>query len=158
VSGVFNAVLVRGDVVGDTLYYGQGAGADATASAVVADIVDVARNLAAQSPLRIPAFVRHEHYGAVRSPDELPASYYLRVALLDKPGTLARVASILGEQNVSIAAMLQKTSPRQGNHVPVVLVVEASREKDLKTSLARLNELDVVAGAIIHYRIERFDA
>ncbi len=156
VGGVYNAVLVRGDVVGDTMYSGRGAGADATGSAVLGDLVDVARNLVSESELRIPAFVEHAHYGEVRSPDGLPASYYLRVSLLDQPGSLARIATILGERNVSIAAMLQKTEPRIENHLPVVLIVEARREKDLREALDALNGLDVVGGSIVQYRIERF--
>lgn len=156
VGGVFNAVLVRGDVVGDTIYSGRGAGADATGSAVLGDLVDVARNLVSESPLRIPAFVEHGHYGSVQSPDGLPASYYLRVSLLDQPGSLARIATILGEHNVSIAAMLQKTEPRIENHLPVVLLVEARRELDLREALDELNSLDVVGGPIVQYRIERF--
>ena len=157
VSGVFNAVMVHGDVVGDTMYYGAGAGPDATGSAVLGDLVDVARNLASDSKRRIPAFVEHEHYGSVVSSADMPAKYYVRLSLRNRPGTMAQVATAIGERDVGIASMLQKGGPADA-HVPVVFVMEAEREADLLTALRELDALDAVGEGTVSYRIEEFAA
>src|SRR6185436_8317518 len=94
VNHVFNAVLVRGDVVGDTLYYGRGAGQDATASAVLSDLADAALDLKCGSKNRIPPFVPHECKGAVVNLQETVSRYYLRLSVVDKPGVLAKIATI----------------------------------------------------------------
>ena len=97
VNHVFNAIYVRGDVVGDTLYYGRGAGQDATASAVLSDLADAALDLKCGSKSRVPPFVPHEREGAVLKIDDVVSRYYLRLSVVDRPGTLARIATILGE-------------------------------------------------------------
>lgn len=157
VGGVFNAVMVHGDVVGDTMYYGQGAGPDATGSAVLGDLVDVARNLASDSRQRIPAFVEHEHYGSVISSSDMPAKYYVRLSLQNRPGSMGQVASRLGERGVSIASMIQESGPVDA-HVPVVFTMEAAREMDLLGAVAELDSLDIVGRHIVSYRIEDFQA
>src|SRR5205823_7125904 len=105
VNGVFNAILVRGDVVGDTLYYGRGAGQDATASAVLSDLADAALDLKCGIKSRVCPFVPHEREGAVLKIDEVVSRYYLRLTVIDRPGTLARIATILGQLNIGISSV-----------------------------------------------------
>ncbi len=155
VGGVFNAVLVRGDIVGDTLYYGRGAGRLPTASAVLADVADVARRLAAGARAELPVFPPQEKPVALASLDALETRYYLRLSLLDKPGVLARVAQVLGQHQVSIASMIQKEQSR-GDHVPVIILTHAAVEKNFQTALAEIDQLDVVGAKTVRLRIEDF--
>ncbi len=153
VSGVYNAVLVRGDIVGETLYYGRGAGSLPTASAVLSDLTDVARNLASSSPRRVPAFVQHQARGRVRSMDEVVTRYYLRAALPDRPGMLARVAQILGRHQISIASVVQKEG-RTGEHVPVIILTHEAAEKNMVRALQEIDALEVVGAPTVRIRIE----
>jgi homoserine dehydrogenase len=154
VSGVFNAVLVRGDVVGDTLYYGRGAGRLPTASAVLADVADVARNRACAGAIQ-PVFPPDGRKAPMADLDELPARYYLRLALLDKPGVLARVAQVLGQHQISIASMIQKEQSR-GDHVPVIVLTHEAAEKNFRVALDEIDRLDVVGAKTVRLRIEDF--
>lgn len=156
VSDAYNAVLVDGDVVGQTLYYGQGAGRNPTASAVLSDLADVARNLDMNAEQRVPAFVGHGHYGELRSIGESVVRCYLRLMLEDKPGVLARVAEILGDHGISIASMIQKEG-RVGEHVPVVIVSHTAREQDFAAAVKEIDHLNVVGAATVRLRIEDFD-
>ena len=153
VDGVFNAVMVYGDVVGPTLYYGKGAGRYPTASAVVADIVEVARNLSMGASCRLPAHVRHLQQPSLRSIDEMEARYYVRLNLLDEPGTVAQVARILGECGVSIGAMSQKEE-RSGDYVPVIFLTHRSRERDIRRALEKIAALDVAGPGIVRMVVE----
>lgn len=155
VGGVFCAVLVQGDVVGDTLYYGRGAGDLPTASAVLSDLADVARNLVSNSERRVPALVQHEHYGKLTDMGALTSSYYLRVTLKDEPGMLAKIASILGDHRISIASVMQK-GEREGECAPVIIVAHACRGQDMRAALAAIDALDVVGARTVSYRIEDF--
>ena len=155
VSGVFNAVMVHGDVVGDTMYYGQGAGPDATGSAVLGDVVDVARNLTTKSKRRIPAFVAHDHYGAVVSHATMPAKYYVRLLLRSRPGTMGEITSTLGGHGVSISSMFQESGPLNAS-VPVVFIMEAEQQLDLQAALNALDILESVSGDMVAYPIEDF--
>src|SRR5690606_20242026 len=125
VNGVMNAVLVKGDAVGPTLYYGAGAGSEATASSVVADIIDVARTLNADHSHRVPylAFQANSLDSTpVLSVEEVVTAYYLRISALDKPGVLSRIAQILSDAGISIEALIQK-EPREGqDHVAVIIL------------------------------------
>ncbi len=147
-DSVSNMVVLEGDPIGRTVYQGPGAGAGATASAVVADIIDIARGLV------IPAFgVPASTLGKpVRAEGAVPAPYYLRLSVADRPGTLARVADALGRAGISIDRM------RQTQHVeamaPVLIVTHACLRSDLDTALADIEALDVSAGAPVAYRIE----
>lgn len=154
VSGVFNAVLVRGDVVGDTLYYGRGAGRLPTASAVIADIADVARHRAG-SGVPQPVFPPDGKKAPMAALDDLGARYYLRLALLDKPGVLARVAQVLGQHQISIASMIQKEESR-GDHVPVIVLTHEAAEKNFRAALDEIDRLDVVGAKTVRLRIEDF--
>src|SRR5947208_4368207 len=107
VNDVFNAIYVRGDVVGDTLYYGRGAGQDATASAVLSDLADAALDLKCGTKSRIRPFVPHEREGAVLPMDDVVARYYVRLSVVDKPGTLAKIAAIFGRSKIGISSVIQ---------------------------------------------------
>ena len=155
VAGVFCAVLVQGDVVGDTLYYGRGAGDMPTASAVLSDLADVARNLVSKSERRVPALVQHGHYGRLTDMGTLASRYYLRVTLQDHPGMLARIASILGDHGISIATVMQKDA-REGGCAPVIIVTYASRGQAMQAALSAIDALDVVGAQTVSYRIEDF--
>ncbi|MGB1111301.1 MAG: homoserine dehydrogenase, partial [Gammaproteobacteria bacterium] len=139
VDGVMNAVLVHGDAVGPTLYYGAGAGAEPTASAVVADIVDVVRVLTADPENRVPhlAFQPSELSDIPVLPvEDIETAYYLRLTAADEPGVMADVARILGDQNISIEAVLQKAPKGAEKSVPVILLTHRVTEKRMNTAIA----------------------
>jgi homoserine dehydrogenase len=155
VGGVFNAVLVTGDVVGDTLYYGRGAGRMPTASAVISDIADLAVTLAAGQKRRLPSFLHKTPGVKWTSVDDQRCRNYLRLALLDKPGVLARVAHVLGEHGISIASMVQREE-RSGDHVPVILLTHSAAEKNMRAALKEIDGLEAVSGKSVRLRIEDF--
>ena len=111
VNGVFNGVVVRGDVVGDTMFYGRGAGADATASAVISDLADAALNLKFGSKQRVPSFVSHRLNARVRTIDEVESRYYLRLTVADRSGVIAKVSKVLADSDISISSVLQREAP-----------------------------------------------
>jgi len=157
VEGVMNAVLVKGDAVGPTLYYGAGAGAEPTASAVVADLVDVARTLTADPENRVP----HLAFQADRiSPlpilpmEEVTTSYYLRMRVLDQPGVLADIARILADRSISIDAMVQKEPQEGEDQVDIIMLTHETREKNINDALARIEGLPVVMGRVTRIRLE----
>ncbi len=150
----FNAVLVRGEVVGDTLYYGRGAGRLPTASAVVADIVDAARDLSIGATERIPLSWTADPAPVLLPPGERTARSYLRLNLRDRPGTLGAVARLLGDHNITITALIQKEEHQAHEFVPVVILTGEARMSDVHTAIDRLRELDEVAGDIVRYRVE----
>lgn len=152
VNGVFNAIWVRGEPVGDTLYYGRGAGRDATASAVVADIVDVGLNLANAAKRRLAAFRRHPEGKEVLPVSEIRSRYYLRLQVKDRPGVLALIAGVFGESSISIASVTQKEAA--GASVPLVILTHEAREADMQTSLTRLRGLPEVVEKPVLLRIE----
>ena len=152
VSGVFNAVMVEADMADTTLYYGRGAGRKPTASAVLADVGDVIRNLVSGSPHRVPGRAESGEAPAVRRMQDIQARYYLRIPLLDKPNVLSRVAAVLGENGISIASVLQTEVGTP--HVPVVIVTHAAREQNMNTALATIDGLDEVAPGGVRLRIE----
>jgi homoserine dehydrogenase len=155
VSGVFNAVLVRGDIVGDTLYYGRGAGRLPTASAVISDLADLATSFAQGSKRRLPSFILPGAKSAMGSMGNIVSRHYLRLALLDKPGVLGRVADVLGRHQISIASMVQKEQA-QDAHVPVIMLTHGAKESDVASALAEIDQLDVVGGKTVRLRIEDF--
>lgn len=162
VDGVFNAVMVKGEPIGQTLYYGRGAGRDATASAVVADIVDAGLNLAFDSGGRVAAFRPHQDAGEVTDIGEIENRYYLRLQLRDHPGVLSRVSRVFGDLQISLASVNQQEFSTPENDdaaavVPVVVLTHKAREKNVQNALAKLQELDVVNGAPVMLRIEDID-
>jgi homoserine dehydrogenase len=156
VDGVYNAVLVNGDVVGQTLYYGRGAGRDPTASAVVADIVDIARNIALDARHRLAP--RHEQSNPpdIRPIQDIKARYYLRLSLLDRPGTLAAVACTLGDHGISIASVIQKTE-HVGDSVPAIILTRTSEVRNVMDAIADLEKMDVVGPDIVRIIVDDLD-
>lgn len=151
----FNAVLVHGGIVGETLYYGRGAGSLPTASAVVADIVDVGLNLTTGGMDRIPL-----QWASGEAPQLVPAGErfersYLRLPLRDEPGTMARVAKVLGDHGITMTALLQKESHEEHEFVQVVLLTGEARMDDVQLAIETLASMqDIVGPGIIRYRVE----
>ncbi|MBU1264572.1 MAG: homoserine dehydrogenase [Gammaproteobacteria bacterium] len=161
VDGAMNAVLVLGDAVGPTLYYGAGAGAEPTASAVVADLVDVTRLHTADPHHRVPhlAFQPDQLADTPILPmDEVRTAYYLRLRAFDRPGVLADITRILADGNISIDAMVQK-EPAEGEvEVNIILLTHITVEKNINAAIARIEALDTVAGQVMRIRLEELAA
>jgi len=156
VNGVMNAVMVDGDAVGQTLYYGAGAGAEPTASAVVADIVDVVRNLAAENEGRVPplAFQQDELSSTPVLPmAETETSYYLRLHAVEKPGVLASITKILGDNGINIEAIIQKETAEY--QVPVILLTQRVKEQTMNDAIAAIEALDDIIGQVTRIRVEQ---
>lgn len=156
VNDVYNAVLVRGDVVGDTLYYGRGAGQDATASAVLSDLADAALDMKCGSKNRVPPFVPHERQGAVLHIDEVVSRYYLRLSVVDRPGTLARIATILGQGKIGISSVIQPEG-HEGESVPLIFMMHDATHAAMKKALAKISRLPVVKAPPVLIRVESFE-
>ncbi|MFM1768831.1 MAG: hypothetical protein RJA22_1360 [Verrucomicrobiota bacterium] len=155
VNDVFNAILVRGDIVGDTLYYGRGAGQDATASAVLSDLADAALDLKCGTPRRIPPFVPHARRGAVLPIDEIVSRYYVRLSVIDRPGTLARIANILAASRIGISSVIQPEG-HQGASVPLILMIHDAPHAAMRKALAAISRLPVIKGKPVMFRVEDF--
>lgn len=153
VDDVFNAVMVNGDFVGDTMFYGRGAGRNATASAVVADITDVCLNLTAGSSRRIPGFVAGNLYNKVLPIDNVKSRYYLSLQVADEPGVLARITNILAAWNISISSVVQKERKGEEN-VSLVILTHLCEEKSMKAAIFEINALAEVRNNVKFIRIE----
>jgi homoserine dehydrogenase len=160
VEGVMNAILVKGDAVGQTMYYGAGAGAEPTASAVVADLVDVARMLTADPEHRVPHFAFQPGQLAdtpILPMGEVETRYYLRMKVHDKPGVLADIARILADLRISIEAMVQK-EPRAGeSEVDIIMLTHLTVEKNVDGAIAKIEKLPVVEGKVTRIRLEELN-
>ncbi|HSH95653.1 MAG TPA: homoserine dehydrogenase [Roseimicrobium sp.] len=156
VNYAFNAVFVRGDVVGDTLYYGRGAGQDATASAVLSDLADAALDLKCDSKSRVPAFVPHEKAGAVLPIDDVVSRYYLRLNVIDRPGVFAKIAAILAKHRVGISSIIQPEG-HVGENVPVILMIHDATNAEMSAALDSIARLKAVKGAPVMIRVENFE-
>lgn len=160
VDGVKNAVLVEGDAVGPTLYYGAGAGAEPTASAVVADLVDLARDIGAGQSNQVPPMGFGER--ALRALPLVPMSdvetpWYLRMEAEDKPGVMSQVTSIFSSQGISIEGLIQK-APAQGQaRVTVVVLTNTAKQASVDAAVAEMEALDSIAGDIARIRVETLD-
>lgn len=157
VDGVMNAVLVRGDAVGSTLYYGAGAGSMPTASAVVADIVDVVRVLTSDPGNRVPHLAFQPDALSdvpVADMDDVHSAYYMRLALSDESGVLAKVTELLGESSISIEAFLQKPSPADADSATVVVLTKVTREGDFNAVLDKIRALPSVVREPVCFRVE----
>jgi homoserine dehydrogenase len=160
VEGVMNAILVKGDAVGQTMYYGAGAGAEPTASAVVADLVDVARMLTADPEHRVPhlAFQPDQLSSTPILPmSEVETSYYLRMRVQDKPGVLADITRILADSSISIEAMVQKEPDEGQTQVDIIMLTHLTVEKNVNAAIAKIEALPVVKGKITRIRLEHFN-
>ncbi len=159
VDGVMNAVLVKSDAVGPTLYYGAGAGSEPTASAIVADIVDVVRALTTDPENRVPhlAFQPDALSNINILPiEETETAFYLRMHVIDKPGVVAGVTKILGDSNISIEAILQKEPMENESCIPVIFLTQCIKEKEMNNAIAKIEKLDAINGKVIRIRMETF--
>jgi homoserine dehydrogenase len=157
VDGVMNAVLIKGDAVGPTLFYGAGAGSEPTASAVLADVVDVVRALTTDPENRVPHLAFHPDQITdlpILSMDHVETAYYLRIQAADRPGVLAQVTGILGEEGISIEAVQQKEPEEGATHVPLVMLTHRVLEGHMNRAIARIEALDSVNGAVTRIRME----
>jgi len=157
VEGAMNAVLVQGDAVGATLYYGKGAGAEPTASAVIADLVDVTRMHTADPEHRVPHLAFQP--GAVEDTPILPLSavetgYYLRLRVEDRPGVLADIARILADQQISIDAMIQREPAEGESQTDIIMLTHITREKNIDAAIVKIEALPVVKKQVIRLRME----
>ena len=153
ISEVFNGVMVNGDYVGDALFYGRGAGRNATASAVVADLVDVALNLKFGSHRRIPAFRIGRQYRHILPMDEVETRYYMRLQVKDKPGVIAAAAKILGDKGISISSFVQREGQSE-NNVSLLILTHLAKEKQVKEAIAGIEKLKAVCDKVKLLRIE----
>lgn len=151
VKGVFNAIAVRGDLVGDSLFYGRGAGRGPTATSVVGDLVEAAHCLAA--PRSTVGFSSHTLYGTSRLADEIVGSYYLRLSVDDKPGVLARIAGVLGAAGIGISSVMQPESVA-GVETPLVLMIHEAAYGTMREALADIAALDCVKGEPVLFNVE----
>jgi homoserine dehydrogenase len=156
VNGNFNAFHFVGDASGTVFLYGQGAGMMPTASAVIADVIDISRNLLKGISGRVPArSLREDVINDINLMpfDDISTNYYFRFSALDRPGVLSKISGILGENNISIAAVIQK-GRQQAGPVPVVMTTHKSREKDVKKAIKEIDQLDIIRGKTVLIRIE----
>ncbi|MGQ0749486.1 MAG: homoserine dehydrogenase [Betaproteobacteria bacterium] len=160
VEGVMNAILVQGDVVGQTMYYGAGAGSEPTASAVIADLVDVARMLTADPEHRVPhlAFQPDQLSDVPILPiAEVETAYYLRLRVLDRTGVLADITRILADLEISIDAMVQKQPHAGEDQAEIIMLTHQTIEKRVNAAIARIEALPVVSGKVTRIRLEQLD-
>jgi homoserine dehydrogenase len=161
VEGVMNAIVVKGDAVGQTLYYGAGAGAEPTASAVVADLVDVTRLHTADPESRVPhlAFQPDQLSDAPILPmEEVETAYYLRLRVLDRPGVLADITRILADLSISIDAMVQKEPGEGEEQVDIIMLTHLTQEKNINAAIARIEGLPSNLGQVTRIRLEELAA
>lgn len=160
VDGVMNAVLVKGDAVGHTLYYGAGAGSYPTASAVVADLVDVTRALTTDPENRVPhlAFQPHALVDTkILAMEEVRTAYYLRIQAIDRPGVLALITTILGDRDISIEAIIQKEPVEGAIHVPIIILTQRIQERNMNEAIALIEEQECIDGNVIRIRKETLE-
>ena len=147
--------MVTGDTVDDTLFYGRGAGRAATASAVVADIVDVALNLKYGSHRRVPAFKLNPQYSKLKEMDDIKTRYYLRLQVVDKVGVVAEISKALGDNNISISSIVQKEEKdNDSENVSLKIITHEAVEKELKAAVTKIESFDDVCDKVKFFRIE----
>jgi homoserine dehydrogenase len=157
VDGVMNCVMVQGDAVGSTLYYGRGAGAEPTGSAVVADIIDVVRAMTSDPNNRVPhlAFQASTLANTPILPiEEIETAFYLRMRAMDKPGVLADVTRILGDRSISIEAFLQREPAKAGAEVDIIMLTQRVRQGNMSEAIAAIEQLDSICGPVTSLRVE----
>ena len=153
VNQVFNAVLVRGDVVGDTLFYGRGAGKDATASAVLSDVADAALDWKHGTKVRVPPFVAYAKKGHVASLDGISSQYYVRFNIVDRPGVLGKIAAILGAAKIGIASVIQPEA-HEGETVALILMLHEAPNAAMRKALDKIAKLPAVKASPVMFRVE----
>lgn len=160
VEGVMNAIVVKGDAVGATLYYGAGAGAEPTASSVIADLVDVTRMQTADPMHRVPTLSFQPDLLSdtpVIPMEDVETSYYLRMQVIDKPGVMAEITRIVAENNISISALIQKEPGSDSDRVSIIMLTHLTVEKNINAAIARIESLPVVTSKVIRIRIEELN-
>ncbi len=155
VDGVFNAVAVHGNVVGETLFYGSGAGQDATSSAVISDLADAAENLI--NEVGCTGFVPHGDYGAALPIEETLSQYYLRLSVVDEPGVLARIANITGENGIGILSVIQPEPKEPSKHIPLVLLLHDAAYGKIVDALGEILALEAVGAEHTLLRVETLE-
>ncbi len=157
VEGVFNAIHIVGDAVGPVMFYGQGAGMMATASAVVADVVDIARNIVkhADIPVRTPLGCTDDAIKdvTIKSMDDIEAHYYMRFSAIDRPGVLSKITGVLGEHNISVSSVIQRERQEE-EAVPLVVITHNAFEREVRAAVEEIEKLDVVVDKTMYIRIE----
>jgi homoserine dehydrogenase len=157
VGGAYNAIFVQGEALGSSLYFGRGAGSLPTATAVIADVIEAARNRSMALGLRVPpvGWPWHElRTTPIRPIEELDSEYYLRFMAVDRPGVLAKIAGVLGEHDISIASVIQRGRSAGDETVPLVMRTHIAKERNLKAALQRVDQLPVIQGKSVSIRIE----
>jgi homoserine dehydrogenase len=155
VNHAFNAVFVRGDIVGDSLFYGRGAGREATASAVLSDLADAALDLKFGTKHRLPPFVPHECSGAVAPIEEVVSQYFVRLNVVDRPGVLAKIATIFGRSNIGISSVIQPEG-HEGESVPLIFMLHYAPNGAALRALAQIAKLPAIKGKPVMIRVENF--
>ena len=154
VNGVFNAIYIEGDAAGAGLYYGRGAGDLPTGSAVVSDIVDIARNIKTGAVDRLPNVgMTINPKLSIKKMEEIRTRYYLRMSAIDKPGVLSKISGILGSYNISIKSMIQKGRKKE-EAVTLVMMTHEAREEDMVRALKQINRLSIVSEKTMYLRVE----
>jgi homoserine dehydrogenase len=156
VNHEFNAVFVRGDIVGDTLFYGRGAGKNATASAVLSDLADAALDLKFGTKYRVPPFVPHECDGAVVPIADVVSQYFVRLNVVDRPGTLAKIAAIFGAAKIGISSVIQPEG-HKGESVPLIFMIHDAKNGAVMKALEKIGKLPVVKSKPVMFRVENFE-
>lgn len=155
VDGVFNAVFIKGDVVGEALFYGRGAGQDATASSVISDIVDAACDLHQEYERTLAPFEAYAEGATILSHEESIANYFIRLEAINQPGTMARVTEILARHEIGISSCIQPEN-HDGETVPLMLMVDRAPYKVFKKAIRELGQLRVVRSKPVYFRVESF--
>ena len=160
VNDVLNAVMVNADAVGTTLFYGPGAGAEPTASAVIADVVDIARSMGSLSETWVPALGRD--LNSLESQNVLPieeveTSFYMRFSALDEPGVLSNITKIMGDSGISVEAIIQREQPAGEDYVNVIILTSVTKEKCLNEAVSHIEQLNTVRGSVSFIRVEHLD-
>jgi homoserine dehydrogenase len=153
VDGPFNAIYIEGDATGSTLYYGRGAGCMPTGSAVVSDIVDIARNIMKNATGRVPVLTKTLRNLKIKRMDDVISMYYFRFSALDKPGVLSKISGILGNYNISIASVIQK-GRSVGEAVPLVVRTHKAKERDVRQAISEIDRLPIVMDKTVLIRVE----
>ncbi|HKN87253.1 MAG TPA: homoserine dehydrogenase [Nitrospiraceae bacterium] len=159
VDGVYNAIQLVGDAVGDIVLFGQGAGSLPTGSAVVSDIIDLARNVLAGASGRVPAasFQQDQRRPLrIRPMEEISSLYYLRFMVVDRPGVLSQIAGVLGQHGISISSVIQK-GRKEGQTVPVVIMTHTAREREVQSALYEINRMPFISEPTTLIRVEGHD-
>jgi len=156
VNGVFNACFVRGDIVGDTLFYGRGAGKDATASAVLSDVADAALDLKNGTKTRVAPFVPCSKSGRVAPMDEIVSRYYVRFSVVDKPGVLAKISAIFAAAKIGISSVIQPEG-HEGESVPLIFMIHDAPNAAMRKALEKISKLPAVKAKPVMFRVESFE-